>query len=196
MCWEFFDKVHLINLDKRRDRLNKVTEELRRVGLSFERFPACEGDNRHLAFNKSQHEVLKLAGERTLVLEDDVLFKNIDHLCSALGELPADWDVLYLGANVNGTTLERHSEHLFKIKNSFTTHAVAYSKEMAEWIVENFNPDEFPIYDEWLRQNVQERFKCFLIAPMIAWQRPDFSDIWQTQADYTSCFIQGNELLK
>lgn len=197
---QFFDRICCINLDKRVDRWQKCIEEFERVGIDVERFSATDGDNHHLAFNKSQHRVLsKLVSEgaeRMLVLEDDVVFKSTDHLTAAFNELPEDWDVLYLGANVNGTLLDRHSHHLFKIRNSFTTHAVAYSFKMAKWIVENFNPDQFPIYDEYLRVNVQEQFKCFLVAPMVAWQRPDHSDIWGHHADYTSCFIEGDKLLK
>lgn len=197
---QFFDRICCINLDKRADRWSKCTVEFGRVGLEVERFSAFDGDNHHLAFNKSQHSVLKMLveqkAERMLVLEDDAVFKNTDHLTAAFNELPEDWDVLYLGANVNGTNLERYSDHLFKIKNSFTTHAVAYSFKMAEWIVKNFNPDQFPIYDEWLRVNVQEQFKCFIVSPMVAWQRPDVSDIWGHYADYTRCFIDGDKLLK
>lgn len=197
---QFFDRICCINLDKRVDRWEKCLIEFERVGLEVERFSAFDGDNHHLAFNKSQHTAIKKmveeGAERFLVLEDDVIFKGYDHVTAALNELPPDWDALWLGANINGTTLERYSDHLFKLRNSFTTHAVGYSKKMAEWIVENFNPDQFPIYDEFLRINVQEQFKCFLVAPMVAWQRPDHSDIWGHHADYTSCFIEGNKLLK
>jgi GR25 family glycosyltransferase involved in LPS biosynthesis len=197
---QFFDRICCINLDKRVDRWEKCLIEFERVGLQVERFSAFDGDNHHLAFNKSQHTAIKKmveeGAERFLVLEDDVVFKGYSHVTDALNELPEDWDALWLGANINGTELERYSDHLFKLRNSFTTHAVGYSRKMAEWIVENFNPDQFPIYDEFLRINVQEQFKCFLVAPMVAWQRPDHSDIWGHHADYTSCFIEGNKLLK
>jgi GR25 family glycosyltransferase involved in LPS biosynthesis len=204
--WNKFFKVYIINLDKRTDRLASVKKECERVGLAFERFKAIEGNNRHLAFNKSQYNVLKLAveqgAESVLVLEDDVVFNNLDHLPQALSELPQDWACVYFGANVNGTKLERYSSHLFKIRNSFTTHAVAYSYKMAKWIVENFpfHTDDYEragltIYDEWLRVNVQEQFKCFLVHPMVAIQKPDFSDIWNNEADYTRCFIDGDKLL-
>lgn len=197
---QFFDRICCINLDKRVDRWQKCLVEFSRIELEVERFSAFSGESPHLAFNKSQHTVLKKMvdekAERMLILEDDVMFKGLGHLTDAFNELPEDWDVLYLGANVNGTLLERHSDHLYKIKNSFTTHAVGYSFKMAKWIVENFNPDQFPIYDEWLRVNVQEQFKCFLVSPMVAWQRPDHSDIWGHHADYTRCFIEGDKLLK
>lgn len=202
---EFFEIVKVINLDKRADRWQTTEFELDRVGIKAERFSAFDGDNKHRAFNRSQWTVLNECKDyRTmLILEDDVEFKNYFHFQHAVTELPDDWDVLYLGANINGTKLERYSDHLVKIRNSYTTHAVAYSKKMAQWIVENFpyHKEEYEregliIYDEWLRVNVQEQFNCFLIAPMIAWQKPGFSDIWQNQADYSRCFEDGNQLLK
>lgn len=201
---KFFDIVKYINLDKRTDRKEQCEAELNRVGLVAERFRAYEGDNKHLAFNKSQWNCLnECKGYKSiLILEDDVVFKNLDHLLQALSELPFDWDVIYFGANINGTQLERYSQHLFKIKNSFTTHAVAYSGKMAKYIVENFpyHTNEYEkeglmIYDEWLRVNVQEQFKCFLIHPMVAEQRVSYSDIWNNHADYSRCFTEGNELL-
>jgi hypothetical protein len=201
---KIFEVIRYINLDKRTDRKIECERELERIGINAERFSAYEGDNKHLAFNKSQWNCLNECKEARLilVLEDDVVFKNLDHLPQALGELPADFDLVYFGANINGTQLEKYSEHLFKIRNSFTTHAVAYSSKMAKWIVENFpyHTDDYEregliIYDEWLRVNVQEQFKCFLVFPMVAEQRPSYSDIWNTHADYTNCFIQGNELL-
>jgi GR25 family glycosyltransferase involved in LPS biosynthesis len=197
---QFFDRICCINLDKRVDRWNNCLDEFRRVEIDVERFSAFDGDNHHLAFNKSQHTVIKKmvdeGSERFLILEDDVWFKNVSHLTDAFNQLPEDWDLISLGCNINGTRLDRHSDNLFKLRNSFTTHAVGYSKKMAKWIVENFNPDEYPIYDEWLRINVYENYKCFLVAPMVAWQRPDQSDIWGHYADYTRCFIDGDDLLK
>lgn len=203
---EFFDKIFYINLDCRKDRKVLVEKELRRVKVKAERFCAINGKNKFLAFNKSQHEVLKMAGEQTLILEDDVMFRSMSHLREALSELPWDWDMLYLGANINGTKLEKYSKYLFKVRNSFTTHAVGYSKKMAEWIVENFpfrddkyEPDydrkKLLVYDQWLAASVQEKFKCFLVAPMVAYQRPSFSDLQQRQEDYTQIFQTSEQIL-
>lgn len=204
MLNELFEITRVINLDKRTDRWNQCESEMAKVGFTAQRFSAFEGDNRHRAFNKSQWTVLSesLQYKNMLILEDDVEFRNWQHLPLAMQELPADWDVLYLGANINGTKLERYSNHLFRIRNSYTTHAVAYSQKVARWIVENFpfHKEEYEregliIYDEWLRVNVQEQFQSFLIYPMIAWQKPSFSDIWNNEADYSRCFTDGNELL-
>lgn len=197
--WGFFDSVLYMNLDKRTDRKRASEEEFKRVGLTAERFPAIddrETGNRYLSYNHTYHGILSKGSGKTLILEDDVVFKAFSHLENALCDLPGDWDVLYLGANLNGTKQERYSDHLYRIKNSLTSHAIGYSEKMRKYIVENFKKDEFPIYDEWIRVNVQERFNCFVVAPMVAWQRPGYSDLWQTHADYRSCFADGELLLK
>ncbi len=202
MLNKFFDRICCINLDKRSDRWSKCEEEFKGIGVDVERLSACFGENNHLAFNQSQYKALGTAGYRTLILEDDVVFRGYNHLPNALGELPEDWDIIFLGANllgIEGLTFKpptRYSEHLFTVNDAWQTHAVGYSKKMVEWILANFNPNEFPIYDEWLRVNVLPKFKCFIVAPQVALQRADYSDIWSTHADYTSCFSRGNELLK
>ena len=188
-----------MNLDKRTDRWDASVLEFNRVGVKVERFSAVDEEetgNRYLSYNHTYHRILSKATGKTLVLEDDVIFKSMAHLESALIELPEDWDVLYLGANLNGTRQERYSNNLFKIKNSLMTHAVAYSDKMRRHIVESFNPNEFPVYDEWLRVNAQESFKCFVVAPMVAWQRPGYSDLWQTHANYVSTLMDGDKLLQ
>jgi hypothetical protein len=198
--WRYFDRRVCMNLDKRKDRWIKVCKEFDRVGLMAERFQAHteddHGGNRFLAYNHTYWNILNGGEGSILVLEDDVEFRNCCHLGEALSELPDDWDVLYLGANLNGTLQERYSNNLFKIKNSLTTHAVAYSDKMRRKIVESFDPDTFPVYDEWLRVNVQEKYNCFVIAPMIAWQSKGWSDLWQTMTDYSATFIDGDTLLK
>ncbi len=203
--FNYFNNIYCINLDVRIDRWEACKKEFLREQIEVERFSALTGDNRHLAFNKSQGAVISKAltdGSRNaLILEDDVVFQNTMHLNYAMNELPEDWAILFLGANViglDGVPFQkpvRHSAHLFRITDAFQTHAVAYSRAAMEYIVKNFNPNEFPIYDEWLRVNMLKQFSCFIIAPQIAYQRAGRSDIWQCDADYTSLFHRGNELL-
>lgn len=209
----FFSKIYCINLDKRTDRWQQSLNEFGKVGISVERFSAIEGDNRPHAFNKSQHAVLSKAladgCERFLILEDDVEFKDWKHLGIALNQLPDDWDILFLGGNLIGCGgMEfrpplKHSSHLFRLQDIWQTHAVAYSRRAAEWIVNNFpfHKDEYAkegltIYDEWLRVHCLPVMNCFIVAPQIAVQRKSFSDIWHNEADYTSLFERGNALMQ
>lgn len=201
--FDYFEKTIVINLSHRVDRYMQISEQCHIAGIDFDVFPACEGENKHLAFNRSQYEVIKLASEynNALILEDDCQFSGTTHLHYAMNELPADWDCLYLGANLIGCgdmvfrRPERFSHHLFKLQDAFQTHAVAYSKKGMEFVLGNFKPDEFPIYDEWLRLNMLPRGNSYIIAPQIAFQRPSYSDIWQNESDYSSLFQRGNNLL-
>lgn len=211
MLNKFFEIIRVINLSARTDRWTHCIEEMNKVGFTAERFSAFTGDNRHRAFNKSQHTVLSesLEYESILILEDDVLFQEWHHLSEAMQELPEDWDLIYLGANLIGMDStqwkmpERYSDHLFKVFNCWQTHAVGYSNKMAKWIVENFpyHRDEYEregliIYDEWLRVNVLPNYNCYVVAPQIALQRPSYSDIWNNEGNYTSLFKRGNDLLR
>lgn len=209
----WFDKTYCINLDKRTDRWQRSEEEFKRIGIEVERFKAYEGNNPMLAFNKSQYHVLKQVlnegHKSSLILEDDVEFRDVSHMNAALSELPSNWDILFLGCNLigcGGMEFEKpiyYSKHLRKLVDAWQTHAVAYSRGMVEWIVNNFpyHDDQYEteglmIYDEWLRVNVIKKRMCFVVAPQVALQRPDHSDIWNTHADYSSLFERGNKLLQ
>lgn len=147
------------------------------------------------AFLKTKEEVL-------LALEDDVVFGNIDALDAALDELPKDWDLLYLGANITGSVFGikerppvKHSDHLHRVRAAWTTHAVAYPRRIVEVIVSHYQPQTFEMYDQWLNANILPHYKCFLVNPMVAYQRPGKSDLWNCHADYTGAFEASNKIM-
>jgi len=119
-----------------------------------------------------------------LLLEDDCYFEGtINDLNKAISELPPDWDILYLG----GTLYElatKYSEHLCKPVGAHTTHAVLYSRKGAKYCYDNFDPDGFYIYDDWLYRIANTKLNIFIMSPMIAFQSPGYSDIWKNEADY------------
>jgi GR25 family glycosyltransferase involved in LPS biosynthesis len=197
--WDFFNTIFVINLPERTDRIAEFKQEAKRIGLfvqndfnggffTFKIINGIKSDNPTKGFNEAQHNALKFAHGNTLILEDDVTFHNIEHLGAALYELPYDWDMLYLGANVVGTDLcswpepEFYSMHLKKVTQAWTTHAIAYSKAGLEKILGSWTVDD-QMYDDWLRCNL-DKLNAFIISPMIADQRPGFSDIWQRDVNY------------
>jgi GR25 family glycosyltransferase involved in LPS biosynthesis len=212
-------KSYLINLASRPDRLAQATEELSRVGIEFERFeaftPDQAGGNRPLAFNKSQYYCIKKAveegHERFAVFEDDVAFTDMTGgiITDAINQIPEDFDLAHLGCNIIGmsttewTMPQKISERIALLHNCWQTHAIIWSKQGAESFLDlfPFYKDEYAveglmIFDEWLRQNVYPLEKSFVMRPMVAYQRPDFSDLNQAQSDYTSCFELGNKYLR
>jgi GR25 family glycosyltransferase involved in LPS biosynthesis len=175
-------KAICLNLDKRTDRWATVQKEFAKQGLTVERFPAIEHDIPSVSFNYSQQAILKSITENTIVFEDDVMFVS-DKLNEVLATAPEDWDVLYLGGNVMDN-LKHVSGHWWRVKETWTTHAVIYTPKAAQWILNRYYPETSQIYDDFLRETVQPNLNCYICKPFICTQRPDFSDLWNTHADY------------
>lgn len=194
--------------------------EFSKVGLSVERFDAIVEDNRVLAFNKSVYACMKLAeGESLLLFEDDVILEDSPnrYYSANYSIAPVDFLTVHLGGNILGfdnTNWQMptyHSPHLAKLHNCYQSHATLYSAECVKYILDNFKyvTDEYKtegcvIFDEWLRTNVLNQGRSYVMKPMIAYQRPRISAIWQVRdakgelvkSDYTYCHIKGNEWLK
>lgn len=186
--------------------------EFKRVGLEVERFDAVVEDNRVLAFNKSVYGCMKLSeGEDLLLFEDDVVFENFHYRIEKTQwdiYLPSDFMTLHLGANIIGTDVTKWAmptafHPMFaKLHNCWQSHATLYSAECVKYILDNFKyvTDEYKtegcqIFDEWLRVNVLPMGRSYVLRPMICFQRPRKSEIWNCESDYTGCHKQGNEYL-
>ena len=138
-----------------------------------------------------------------LLLEDDVVFQDLGPLPAALQQLPADWDVLYLGANITDMVFGikenppvRHSEHLFRVRRAWTSHAIAYTRQAVERIVTVYNPNTCGMYDNFLSEYMLPKLNAFLVSPMVAFQRPGKSDLWRGNTDYTGAFEAGNKIMQ
>lgn len=141
-----------------------------------------------------------------LLFEDDVVFdvNNLPVLAT-----PNGFMTLHLGCNILGMDITKwqmptaHSQHLAKLHNCFQSHATLYSAECVKFIIDNFPfvTDQYKtegclIFDEWLRLNVLNQGRSYVMKPMIAYQRPRHSEIWNRFGDYTYCHIEGNKWLK
>lgn len=213
-------KSYVINLATRPDRLQQATQELAEIGIEPERFEAYTADqaggNRPLAFNKSQYYCIKKAvdagHERFAVFEDDVAFIEgaHEHFEMALQELPDCFGLMHMGCNIIGMSTTEWQmpekieafDFIAELHNCWQTHAIVWNKWFAEAFLKMFpyHSDDYAkeglmIFDEFLRQKMYSITDCYVMKPMIAYQRPDFSDLNQANSDYTSCFELGNKYL-
>lgn len=199
-AFDFFDNIYYLNLDSRPDRKESILEQAQILGIIPIRIqalsPADLGhDNHHLAFNASCMKALKeMQGDNVLLLEDDCVLRSVTTLEASLKQLPKDYDMVFLGANIQDGGVEMYSPNLVSYNSGWTTHAVGYSRECIEFIKGHFNPDQFPIYDEWIRLNVLPRGRSFVACPMVADQLKGFSDIWQGNVDYGFFNAWGNKM--
>jgi len=142
-------------------------------------------------------------GKTLLALEDDVIFADFTRLQDAVAELPEDWDVLYLGANITDMVSGmkenppvRYSKHLHRVRRAWMTHAVGYSRKAVESIVGAYPIETYEMYDNWLSEKFLPHNNCFLVNPMVAWQRPGKSDLWGCMTDYSGAFAEGNKIMQ
>jgi GR25 family glycosyltransferase involved in LPS biosynthesis len=179
-------EIKVINLESRPERYRNTLRELERNGFTnITRFNAIKGGESGCA--KSHYECLK--GEGLLFLfEDDVVFEPnaADTINAALSQLPEDFDLFYIGANVK-TPATRYSENLYKITGGVhCTHAILYSDKGRKRMLELWNPqsEEIKQIDHWMYMKGQALMECYVCYPIMAFQRPDYSDVRLGDMDY------------
>lgn len=185
--------IKVINLDSRPDRWANVQEELKKLSLTnYVRFPGIVySPNEGGAWMGSVVSHFKCVTEgedgMLLVFEDDVSFEDniLEILPKALSQLPDDFDLFYIGANVKASAT-RHSENLFRVMEGVhTNHAILFSNKARETIKANYDPfhTEYCTFDHWLYVVGQNLMKCYVCYPLVAFQKGGMSDVRQEELD-------------
>jgi len=179
-------KVFCVNLNDRPERWAEVQEEVKVIGVEIERFPAIKrnpGWQGCLFSHLALWEKAKPLGI-WMTIEDDIFFLTgaKQNLEAAIGQLPEDWDALYLGATLF-RPLERVSENLLRLKCGWTTHGIIWNNQngVVDYILKY--AEDWKI-DVLLADKVQEKFNCYMCFPMVATQRPGWSDIVNHHTEY------------
>lgn len=208
MNWDFFQRKVVLTSDD--VQWCMAQEEFTQVGINeYQKFQALAIDDGeilgpHQSFSGSVRQILRdflaSSSETLLLLEEDCIFRDIVHVDQALNELPADWDIIYLGANLvcwnNGEPQpERHSEHLFRVRAAWTTHCVGFNRKVVPFLLENQPGLSVQMFDNYLSGLLPD-LNAYVVAPMVAYQRPRVSTIWQRFDDYTDIFLASEEKLK
>jgi GR25 family glycosyltransferase involved in LPS biosynthesis len=177
--------AYVINLDHRKDKWRSSMNELA-PHFNLERVSAIKHDWGWLGLAKTFKQIFTEATGDVLIFEDDATYRGWStNLDEAIQDLPADWDMLMLGANIKDSRLDRISKRLVRTYGSWTTHAILYShrfaKEMAEIDL------DIPI-DEYFRTQVHPKGNSYICVPFLSFQRPSESDIEVGYRNYTSLF--------
>lgn len=143
----FGDRIFCINVAARTDRWEHVQKLCAKFGFEVTRFDAVTGilNNGVPCGNSgctaSHRELLNLMVEslwpNMLVLEDDFDILHVDFMdkfARVSAELPADWDMFYLGGHYGEQPIARHSEHLIRCGRFLTTSSYGITLKMVSYL--------------------------------------------------------------
>lgn len=182
---DYFDKVVVINLDRRPDRLEKIDAQLKKLDISYERFSAYDAVKLNIeplmGCTKSHLDVWKQSfGKRVLILEDDAEFCDDfqERFDEVMAELPEDYAVMYLGILVQryiSTTHDVGYKNWFNIKQTAGTHAYSLHPDKVRYFYESLKD-----YQSHIDIGIQEKSDSMLTLaalPILVKQGTSFSDL-------------------
>lgn len=188
--WAFFDKIYLINLKHRRDRLFNSIEQLHKYKIPYDVWEATYEQNGMEGIYLTLTSILKHSLENKydniLLLEDDfkLLVDPNDYIETCLLQLPEDYDMFYLGANIpTPRDAQYYSQNLIRVTRALALHAVAISAEGMKKILRL--PKILPI-DLNICTRIHPLGKTFISNPLIATQYEGFSDVMKFPINYKS----------
>lgn len=199
MNWQnYFDKIFVINLPKRTDRLQRITEVMNEYGINAFVFEAIEHEDGRIGLATTMKklfiECLEAEYKNILVFEDDTEFLECPEVFhQTMNKCVNDlmtihWDMFYLGVQHCQMFSMFRTPNLLPVSMGYSTHSVAYSRHTMKYFVDS-NVAE-PI-DNFLVRQVQPRNTSFCSYPLLATQADTYSDIEKGRPQWHK-YIENN----
>lgn len=201
-----------INLTERTDRYHEVMDEFNRCGFEeVERYSANKTANGAIGCTLSHIGCLTLAMERELpyvfICEDDIQFLYPDTIVSTISKQiqKENWDVIIVSGN-NAPPFKRdpNDTNWMQVYNCQTTTGYIVAKHYYKTLLANFksglkqllaNPTMgrmFAIDIFW--KQLQATDKWYMLTPVMAVQRPSFSNVENRFVDYRNLMMDEEKL--
>jgi GR25 family glycosyltransferase involved in LPS biosynthesis len=178
---KYFDRIVVINVPRRSDRLEVFTKEAERLGFDFEVHPAMDGkllDMDPIDAGRLSHiEVLRKIkpDEMVLICEDDALFREDfnEALDEYMADLPKNWDIFYLGAIKN--EVKPVNKHWVRQVVSTGTQAYCVNPAKVDLFIQIARE-----FDRWIDVAYRvwaDRTNAYIAQPNLVIQSAGFSDL-------------------
>ncbi len=190
-----FDKVFVINLDRRKDRREHFQKELSRLNISYKRISAVDGESSEtpdivgltpgevgciLSHKKVLEKIIEEKIQLPLILEDDIIFEDQfnSRFQSHFSQLPKDWSMYYPAANTtqdkNLTSVTKNIDRTYK---ALTTHSYSVKLEKAEKLYKTIEEHAFekPVDNSYT--HFQKEEKVYVSNPNLIIQMESYSDV-------------------
>jgi GR25 family glycosyltransferase involved in LPS biosynthesis len=191
------ERIYIINLDKRTDRWERCKKKLEEYGLfdiavriSAIENPDNPGYGNHLSHAKALRMAKEYNNSNCLILEDDIeILENLwIYLEPTLLEIPEDWDLFYLGINMDNFNAFQISSHVAKINGGFATHAYMVNEKVYDNLIylnENCinEPNDVKMSREFILYH-----NCYVSIPLLIGQENGYSDIMKQYMNYNNMF--------
>jgi len=208
----FFDVIYCINLDSDTDRWDHISHVFNKLGIS-ERVTRIPGvidtsstDSKTNAINGCTESHL-LCIKNTInndynncfIFEDDAdLFfdevttnKNIFYsICSIPNQ---QWGMLFFGANVHYSKVQKISPSLSKAEYCYNAHAYAISKNTLQYIFKNLDKAKNKSIDVFYVEDIMENIDCYISIPLLFGSKPGFSHLREEYVNYNPMFLNTYE---
>lgn len=198
-AFSFFDEIRCINLDTRPEKWIDVQKEFSKLKIYPKRFSGIkiEGKSGGYGCSVSHAEIVRQAHEQklnnVLIFEDDVVFQNnineiLPNCTTYLENHP--WELFYLGCNLERSGIKA-CPCMIRLFGVYSNHAWAINHTMFDRLINDFDPD-IDIIDVYIdRLIVNKDIIAYAAFPLLANQKPGFSDLEGCFQDYS--YIIGSK---
>lgn len=214
MLNKFVDKVFVINLPHRKDRLDQFDIFAKKFQFEYEVFEAFDGKKNidenfiydgkkvgnpyinlnyfkgHVGCLLSHLELIKYCKKMNystvMIFEDDCAF--VDDFNQKLellfSNIDKDWQFLYLSGSLPEFT--EHFNFYSRINKILTTHSYLMKSEIFDIVIENFTQKVFSKEVDTCYSDIHAQVKTYVSMPFITYQFEGYSDIGEGYREYYS----------
>ena len=197
-----------INLESRPDRKTHIEEQITGIGLHPIRFNAIKLKNGRIGCSMSHLKCLQIAKQsnwpHVMICEDDLKILNNAHFISHVNKffsihgqgdnsIKNKWNVLLLAGN-NVPPYQKIDDTCIQVSHCQTTTGYIVKQSYYDILINNIKigvehlmktPDLHIVYaidKYWIK--LQKQHTWYMLAPVVAVQREDYSDIEERKTNY------------